>query len=81
MNNEFHRAVLAMSNSAALYEVWELISRRVRWYYAPTTVPRAKDAWNEHEQILDAIVDGDADRAAELATMHIEHTREAYLRL
>lgn len=81
MNNDFHRAVLEMSDSPALCEIWGMISRRVRWYYAPTTIPRAQDAWNEHDQILEAIVDRNAPLASELATLHIERTRDAYLRL
>lgn len=81
MNNDFHRAVLQMSDSPALCEIWEMISRRVRWYYAPTTIPRAQDAWDEHEKIFEAIVDRNAPLASELATRHIERTRDAYLKL
>jgi hypothetical protein len=51
---------------------------RTRWIEVRT--PEARDAaWQEHSDILDAVQQGDADRAAELVAAHVAGTNDRLL--
>ena len=40
--------------------------------------PRGMEAWQEHDALIQAIGDGDADRAEQLMRAHTERTTEFY---
>ncbi|MFB9576176.1 hypothetical protein [Streptomyces yanii] len=46
----------------------------------PIALPRGKDAWNEHADIIDRIAAGDADRTEELMHHHTLTTTDFYCR-
>jgi DNA-binding GntR family transcriptional regulator len=77
-NSNFHAQVAELSGNEALRQVWDYISRRIRWYFAPLVKPRAAEAWVEHATIVEALSAGDAELAAERTRLHIDHTRQAY---
>ncbi|MEU4098472.1 GntR family transcriptional regulator [Streptomyces sp. NPDC026673] len=79
-NATLHGFITELSGNKVLAELILQVDRRVRWYYTPIARPRGKDAWNEHATIIDAIAEGDADRAEELMRRHTRNTTDFYCR-
>ncbi|MGW3246079.1 GntR family transcriptional regulator [Streptomyces sp. NPDC001070] len=77
-NAALHGFITELSRNKVLAELIPQVDRRVRWYYTPIAKPRGKDAWNEHAALIDAIAEGDADRAEELMRRHTQHTTDFY---
>ena len=57
------------------------LAKRARFYYATVAGQLGRDWAAVHQQIVEAIAEGDADRAGSLVREHIEHTGEAVSRL
>lgn len=76
-NSELHGLITTMSGNAVLGELISLVDRRVRWYYTPLAKQRGVASWKEHAEIIDAISQGDEDRAAQAMRQHTEETRAA----
>lgn len=75
-NAALHGHITHLSLNAVLAELIPQVDRRVRWYYMPIAKPRGTDAWSEHAQIIQAIADGDPERAEQLMRRrHPEHRR------
>ena len=79
-NADLHGYIVQMSGNRVLAELISQVERRVRWYYTPIARPRGKEAWNEHDTLIKAIGDGDADLAERLMRAHTERTTEFYRR-
>ena len=79
-NADLHGYIVAMSGNRVLVELISQVERRVRWYYTPIARPRGQEAWNEHDTLIKAIGDGDADLAERLMRAHTERTTEFYRR-
>lgn len=79
LNAELHSAVTRLSGNDVLVELAAQVDRRVRWYYTPVARGRGEQSWDEHAALIDAIAEGDADRAATIMNAHTEHTRRSYL--
>lgn len=79
LNAELHSAVTRLSGNDVLVELAAQVDRRVRWYYTPVARDRGELSWLEHAALIDAIAEGDADRAADVMRAHTEHTRRSYL--
>ena len=77
-NADLHAHVVAMSGNGVLADTIASVDRRVRWYYTPIARSRGKDAWSEHAEIITAIEQGNARRAATLMRQHTERTRDAH---
>jgi DNA-binding GntR family transcriptional regulator len=77
-NADLHAYIVQMSGNRVLTELISQVERRVRWYYTPIARPRGKDAWREHEGLIQAIGAGDADLAERLMRAHTERTTEFY---
>ena len=78
-NASFHAAVARASRNDVLVELAAQVDRRVRWYYTPVAQQRGAKSWEEHADLIEAIVAGDADRAASVMRAHTEQTRRSYL--
>lgn len=78
-NAEMHAAISRLSGNDVLVELVAQVDRRVRWYYTPVARHRGAQSWEEHAALVEAIADGDSDRAAELMRSHTELTRQSYL--
>ncbi|MNT95071.1 hypothetical protein D3C72_2368800 [compost metagenome] len=46
--------------------------------FAPSNMHRAKANWDEHSQILNAVIAGNGDLAALLASQHVHNAAKAY---
>lgn len=79
-NAIFHGHVHKLAGNKVLQELVELLDKRIRWFFSPVAMERAKDAWREHEELVDAIAKGDRGGAAVIIRQHTERTRVAYVR-
>ena len=77
-NADLHAYIVEMSGNSVLAELIAQVERRVRWYYTPIARPRDKEAWQEHDSLIQAIAAGDADLAERLMRAHAERTAEFY---
>lgn len=78
-NAQLHGQITELSCNKVLNELAAQINRRVRWYHTPVAKTRGQQAWDEHAALIEAIEQGDADRAQQLMREHTEHTRQSYL--
>lgn len=77
-NADLHAYIVQISGNRVLVELISQVERRVRWYYTPIARPRGKEAWNEHDTLIHAVADGDAELAERLMRAHTERTTEFY---
>ena len=77
-NAAFHQCIVELSGNKVLAGLIAQVERRVRWYYMPIARPRGKDAWTEHSNLVQAIADGEADKAERLMLRHTERTSDFY---
>jgi len=80
VNSLFHAEIAAIGGNAVLAELADIVGRRVQWYYRLVAPERGPGSWTEHDELIDAIEENDADRAESLARKHTERTRAAYHR-
>lgn len=80
-NLEFHGAVWAAAHNAVLQDLLERLT--VHLVRAPRSTLSADTRWaealDEHAALLDALADGDPDRAAQVAADHMVAAREIRL--
>jgi DNA-binding GntR family transcriptional regulator len=77
--DEFHQLVGQASNNAQLSELLDQLRGKVRWVFAMDLEDRASVAWHAHEEILEAILAGDAPAAAALMDEHVLADEQWYL--
>jgi DNA-binding GntR family transcriptional regulator len=75
-NADLHAYIVEMAGNRVLAELIAQVERRVRWYYTPVARSRGKEAWQEHDSLIQAIAAGDADLAERLMRAHAEHAAE-----
>jgi DNA-binding GntR family transcriptional regulator len=80
VNSLFHAEIAAIGGNAVLAELADIVGRRVQWYYRLVAPERGPGSWTEHDELIGAIEENDADRAESLARKHTERTRAAYHR-
>jgi DNA-binding GntR family transcriptional regulator len=79
LNTEFHRTLCRAANNALLADAVERMSQLIQWVYTRRITVRGTESWSEHRRIVDAIADGDAERASAQARAHIANARDAFL--
>jgi DNA-binding GntR family transcriptional regulator len=70
-NNDFHEALAQVAANSTLREMVRSLRERTALIFAPHSRKRAKQNWEDHAAILRAVVSGDADLAALLASRHV----------
>jgi DNA-binding GntR family transcriptional regulator len=78
-NAQFHRFLAELSGNRLLTELLTSLDLRIRWYFSSVAQIRGVDSWDEHDAIVTAIADGDAERAALLMRAHSLNTESVYL--
>lgn len=82
-NLEFHEAVWRATNNPVLIDLLERLSTHL--IHSPRSTLSQGDRWeeslDEHEEIIDAIVARDEEKASELARAHMSRAREIRLEL
>lgn len=79
-NARFHRSLALLSGNRLLTDLLESLDLRIRWYFSPVALVRGVHSWNEHEAIVEAISQGEDDKAARLMREHSHNTEAAYMR-
>ncbi|MFE7244452.1 GntR family transcriptional regulator [Streptomyces sp. NPDC057582] len=74
-NSALHTYITSVGGNDVLAELITQVGRKVRWYYTPIANSRAKDSWNEHARLIEAIAKGDPEQAGEIMRKHTERTR------
>lgn len=78
INADLHRSIAEISGNRFLIDFVSQVDRRVRWYYTPVAPVRGQASWREHSRLINAIAQGDSDRAARIMREHTAHTRTAF---
>ena len=78
LNAEFHERLAVASRNAVLSEVMRGLRERTSIAFAINGRTRAREDWDEHAGILAAVIAGDAELAALLATRHVQNAAAAF---
>ncbi|MDX3244062.1 MULTISPECIES: GntR family transcriptional regulator [unclassified Streptomyces] len=78
LNARFHAKIMEIAGNTVLAELAAQVDRRVRWYYTPIARRRGHQSWDEHRELITAIVAHDEQLATRLMREHTEHTRRSY---
>lgn len=78
-NTTFHGLIHDLSRNPLLKQLTESLGKRMRWYFSPVATERAKGAWDEHEQLVDAIEARAKQKAKNLMRTHSRATLDALL--
>ena len=79
LNTRFHRALADAADNPLLTDTLERLAHVIEWIYASGIRGRSQGSWSEHAQIVDAIREGDADRAEREARFHISQAHAAFV--
>ncbi|QWE97871.1 GntR family transcriptional regulator [Cupriavidus sp. EM10] len=77
LNSRFHEVLGNIAANSVLQDMMRSLRERTALLFAPANVNRARLNWDEHAQILQAVIDGDADLASLLATRHVYSAAKA----
>ena len=77
LNAAFHDKLAEGGRNAILWDIMRMLRERTGLVFARNTAERAVEDWNEHSQILAAVIDGDEELASLLATRHVRRAGEA----
>ena len=81
MGSTFHLDLAALGGNRFITDaIADALTRLERTRWIEVRTPEARDAaWDEHSAIIDAVRDGDADRAADLVAAHVAGTNDRLL--
>jgi DNA-binding GntR family transcriptional regulator len=77
LNGEFHDGLAEAGRNTILWDIMRTLRERTSLVFAVNTARRAQQDWDEHSKILAAVIDGDEELAAMLATRHVHRAAEA----
>jgi len=80
LNWDFHRVLAACSHNESLQRTIEELDKQMRWHFAATSTVRGRDSWEEHAQIVVAVLAGDSESAGRLTYEHSLRSESAYMR-
>jgi DNA-binding GntR family transcriptional regulator len=80
LNREFHARLVEASRNSVLSEIMRTLRERTALAFSANGKLRAREDWKEHSGILAAVIDGDEELAALLATRHVQNAAEAFAR-
>ena len=78
LNAEFHERLGAASRNSVLSDVMRGLRERTSIAFAINGRARAREDWAEHSGILAAVIAGDGELAALLATRHVHNAAAAF---
>jgi DNA-binding GntR family transcriptional regulator len=71
LNAQFHDLLANAGQNSILGELMRTLRSRTTPLFASMSRRRAKETWNEHAAIVQAVIAGDEERAATLAADHV----------
>lgn len=77
LNSRFHEVLGTIAANSVLQEMMRSLRERTAALFGPANAVRARQNWDEHAQILQAVIAGDADLAALLAARHVYSAAKA----
>ncbi|NYI02481.1 GntR family transcriptional regulator [Cupriavidus plantarum] len=77
LNSRFHEVLGNIAANSVLQDMMRSLRERTALLFAPANLSRARINWDEHAQILQAVIAGDADLASLLATRHVYSAAKA----
>jgi DNA-binding GntR family transcriptional regulator len=77
--DEFHRLIGEAAGNAQLIDLLAQLRGKARWVFAMDLEHRAAAAWEAHKAILDAVLAGDEEEAAQLMDQHVAADESWYL--
>jgi len=77
LNSAFHDKLAEAGRNGVLWDIMRTLRERTSLVFARNTAARAQDDWDEHSRILAAVIDGDEELAALLATRHVHQAAVA----
>jgi DNA-binding GntR family transcriptional regulator len=80
LNAEFHERLAVASRNSVLSEVMRGLRERTSIAFALNRRVRAREDWDEHAGVLAAVIAGDSELAALLATRHVQNAAAAFAR-
>ena len=78
LNSQFHEMLATVAGNAVLTDLMRSLRDRTALVFAPSNMHRARQNWDEHAQILNAVIAGNGDLAALLASQHVHNAAKAY---
>jgi DNA-binding GntR family transcriptional regulator len=78
LNAEFHERLAEASRNSVLAEMMRGLRERTSLAFAINSRARAREDWDEHAGVLAAVIAGDAELAALLATRHVQNAATAF---
>jgi DNA-binding GntR family transcriptional regulator len=78
LNAEFHERLAEASRNSVLSDVMRGLRERTSIAFAINGRRRAREDWEEHAGVLAAVISGDAELAALLATRHVQNAATAF---
>jgi DNA-binding GntR family transcriptional regulator len=78
LNAEFHERLTEASRNSVLADTMRSLRERTGLAFALNSRPRAREDWQEHAGILAAVIAGDEELAALLATRHVHNAAAAF---
>ena len=79
LNAEYHELLYVAGNNRVLQDTVRSLRERTEMVFLRNSTERAPEDWREHAAILSAIVSGDEELAALLATRHVHNAARARL--
>ena len=76
-NGAFHDKLAQAGRNSILWDIMRTLRERTSLVFAANTNRRSREDWEEHSRILAAVIDGDEELAALLATRHVHQAAEA----
>ncbi len=76
LNGAFHDKLGEAGGNTILWDIMRTLRERTGLVFAANTTRRAREDWDEHSRILAAVIDGDEELAAMLATRHVRRAAE-----
>ena len=80
LNNQFHELLATVAGNDVLTDMVRSLRTRTVMLFASAGAQRASQNWEEHAQILQAVIAGNAELAALLAAQHVHNAANASLR-
>jgi DNA-binding GntR family transcriptional regulator len=78
LNAEFHERLGDASRNSVLLDVMRGLRERTSLAFVLNSRARAREDWKEHARILEAVITGDEELAALLATRHVQNAATAF---
>jgi DNA-binding GntR family transcriptional regulator len=81
LNGEFHERLAEASRNSVLTDIMRSLRERTSLAFAINGRSRAREDWKEHAGILAAVIEGDEELAALLASRHVQNAATAFAKM